>query len=61
MKFNHKVTSAIWSDRGQWDLKIQPAEGQVITDYADVLVNANGLLKYANMRHTSANAQSADD
>jgi cation diffusion facilitator CzcD-associated flavoprotein CzcO len=53
MKFNHKVTSAIWNDRGQWDLKIQPAGGEVITDYADILINANGLLnswKWPNIK-----------
>ena len=44
ISLSHQVTSAKWHDRGQWDLKIKTPDGNTITDYADVLVNANGLL-----------------
>lgn len=40
------MVSAIWNERGQWDLKIQQKGGQTFSDYADILINANGLLKY---------------
>jgi len=47
VKFEHKVVSAIWTeDLGQWALKVERLEdGTIIEDFADVLVNASGILK----------------
>ncbi|ORY90734.1 hypothetical protein BCR35DRAFT_323518 [Leucosporidium creatinivorum] len=46
VKLEHKVVSAIWNEQlGQWALKIERLEdGAVIEDFADVLVNASGIL-----------------
>lgn len=47
VKLEHKVVSAIWNEElGQWALKIERLQdGTIIEDFADVLVNASGILK----------------
>ena len=42
---NHRVTEAIWQeDRGQWKITVQGLDS-VFTEYADILVNGQGVLK----------------
>lgn len=44
--FEHRVISAYWDETdGLWNLKIQQIDGSVISDFADVLINASGILK----------------
>lgn len=45
IKLSHKVVAAYWDERGQWDLQVEGPNGEVIQDYADILINASGLLK----------------
>ena len=39
IKFNHKVTSAIWDDEtGKWNLKLDN-NGQTVKDSAEIFIN----------------------
>jgi cation diffusion facilitator CzcD-associated flavoprotein CzcO len=45
IKFEHRLTSAIWDEEaGKWHLKVEH-NGQTIEDTCDLLVNASGPLK----------------
>ncbi|KAJ9621616.1 hypothetical protein H2203_007105 [Taxawa tesnikishii (nom. ined.)] len=44
VRFNSKIIEAIWNNTdGKWDIKIE-ANGEIISDRADVLINSSGLL-----------------
>jgi cation diffusion facilitator CzcD-associated flavoprotein CzcO len=46
IKFEHRVVSAIWNDeKAQYMLQIERADGTILRDQCDVLVNAAGILK----------------
>lgn len=51
VQFEHKIVSAIWGEKeGLWNLKVQNPDGSVSEDFADILINASGILKYAATR-----------
>jgi cation diffusion facilitator CzcD-associated flavoprotein CzcO len=44
--FNSKVIESIWDEeRGKWEIKIEQPGGKVISDEADIFINASGILK----------------
>ena len=44
IRFNHKLTAAIWNEEtAKWDFEIEH-EGQKITDSAEIFINAGGFL-----------------
>ena len=49
VKFSHRVIGAFWeADKGRWRVRIQPHDDPNATfdDYAEILINATGILKY---------------
>lgn len=44
IRFQHKVTSAIWNhERARWNLEVEH-DGQILHDSAEILINAGGFL-----------------
>jgi cation diffusion facilitator CzcD-associated flavoprotein CzcO len=56
VRLNHQVTRAEWDeDCGRWKLNIKDLEkNDIITDEAEVLINATGFLKYVLYSFLSA-------
>lgn len=50
IKLQHRVIEARWSESEKgWNVKIEnQAEGTVVEDFCHVLLNCNGVLKYAD-------------
>lgn len=56
IKFNHRVTSAIWDDAtGKWNFKLDN-QGQTVEDSADVFIN--GWVCPSKALHADANSHS---
>lgn len=58
-RFNAKVTKATWDPKlYRYDLEIEDVQtGEKITDYAEVLINATGWLKYLLSDQAKAHTQ----
>jgi hypothetical protein len=58
-RFNAKVTKATWDPKlYRYDLEIKDVQtGEKITDYAEVLINATGWLKYLPSGQAKAHSQ----
>jgi hypothetical protein len=48
MKFRHRVVEVRWSEaEAGWHVKVENlADGTILNDFCNVLINGNGLLKY---------------
>ncbi|KAK3675140.1 hypothetical protein LTR78_005074 [Recurvomyces mirabilis] len=45
MKMNHEVKDCEWSqEEGKWHVKVQQPNGEILSDTADILISARGLL-----------------